>query len=96
MKKDPTVPPFHPEPSEDDIRAYAFHLYQQGGEVPGHDVENWLEATACLKAQIPTHGSRVRLHLYINGTEYGIPQTERFFLRGENPLFLSAALDDPR
>lgn len=47
---------------EDEIRDYAYHLYQQSGCVPGHDVENWLEAKACLEANIPREHSRVRLH----------------------------------
>jgi hypothetical protein len=55
------------EPGEDAIREYAYHLYQQGNYAPGHDVENWLEATACLKANIPTHHSHWRLHWHQNG-----------------------------
>ena len=57
------------EPGEDAVRAYAYHLYQQGGGAPGHDLENWLEATACLKAHIPEHSSHSRLHLHVNGLE---------------------------
>ena len=55
------------EPLEDAIREYAYHLYQQGGGVPGHDLDDWLEATACLKANIPSHSSHSRLHLHVNG-----------------------------
>ena len=55
-----------PQPSEDDIRDYAYHLYQQGNCVPGHDLGNWLEATACLKANIPSHRSSTRLHQHVN------------------------------
>ena len=54
-------------PTENDIRDYAYHLYQQGSCAPGHDVDNWLEATACLKANIPAHCSHSRLHQHING-----------------------------
>ena len=54
-------------PTEDDIRDYAYHLYQQSSCVPGHDVDNWLEATACLKANIPAHCSHSRLHQHVNG-----------------------------
>ena len=57
--------------SEDDIRDYAYHLYQQGNCLPGHDVDNWLEASACLKANIPAHCSHSRLHQYINGQKTG-------------------------
>jgi len=51
------------EPGEDAVRAYAYHLFQQGSGAPGHDVDDWLEATACLKANIPSHASHSRLHL---------------------------------
>jgi hypothetical protein len=37
---------------EDDIRAYAAHLYEQSGRVPNRDVENWLEAKTCLEANV--------------------------------------------
>ena len=57
------------EPGEDAVRAYAYHLYEQGGGAPGHDLDNWLEATACLKAHIPAHSSYHRLHLHINAPE---------------------------
>ena len=55
------------EPGEDAVREYAYHLYQQGSGAPGHDVDDWLEATACLKAHIPSHSSHSRLHLHVNG-----------------------------
>jgi hypothetical protein len=54
------------EPTEDDIRAYAYHLYQQSGCVPGHDLDNWLEARACILSNIPVHRSRSRLHRHLN------------------------------
>lgn len=56
-------------PSEDDIRDYAFHLYQQSNCVDGRDLDNWLEATACLKANIPSHRSGTRLHEHVNTLE---------------------------
>ena len=59
------------KPSEDDIRDYAYHLYEQGNSVPGHDLDNWLEATACLKANIPAHRSGTRLHQHVNEPESG-------------------------
>jgi hypothetical protein len=66
MKNNPTLPHPIPAPSESEIRDYAFHLYEQGRCVPGHDIENWLEAAACLQANIPTHRSGARLHWHVN------------------------------
>jgi DUF2934 family protein len=70
----PSSPAPTQEPSEDAVRDYAYHLYQQGSCAPGHDVDNWLEATACLKANIPSHASRSRLHQHVNGPGSGKPQ----------------------
>lgn len=42
-----------PEPTEKEISDYAYHLYQQDGSEPGHDLEHWFEATNCLKSAIP-------------------------------------------
>jgi hypothetical protein len=56
-----------PELSEDMVRDYAYHLYEQSNCAPGHDVDNWLEATACLKAHIPANSSHRRLHQHVNG-----------------------------
>jgi hypothetical protein len=50
------------EPEENAVREYAYRLYQQGNGAPGHDVDDWLEATACLKANIPSQSSHRRLH----------------------------------
>ena len=50
------------DPTEDDVRDYAYHLYLQSGCVPGHDLENWLEAKACLSACIPKSKTHTRLH----------------------------------
>ncbi len=50
------------EPTEDDVRDYAYHLYLQSGCIPGRDLENWLEARACLKACIPKSKTNARLH----------------------------------
>jgi hypothetical protein len=71
MNNESTSPFSLPQPSEDDIREYAYHLYQQGNRVPGHDLDNWLEATACLKANVPTHRSGTRLHQHVNEPEIG-------------------------
>lgn len=65
MKKKSTLPSPSVDPIEDDIRAYAYHLYEQSGCLPGHDLDNWLEAKACILAHIPrqeTH-NRLRHHL---------------------------------
>ena len=52
------------EPTEDIVREYAHHLYLQSGCTPGRDLENWLEAKACLKACIPKSKTHQRLHHY--------------------------------
>ena len=54
-------------PIEGEIRDYAYHLFEQNGRMLGHDLENWLEAEACLKAHIPAHRSHMRLHGYLQG-----------------------------
>ncbi len=41
------------EPSQDTIRAYAYHLYELSNYLPGHDLDNWTEAAACLRASMP-------------------------------------------
>ena len=56
-----SIPPARP-PTEDEIRDYAYHLYQQSGCIPGRDVDNWLEAKACLEANIPRQHAHARLH----------------------------------
>ncbi len=53
MKIKSPAPSIAREPSEQEISDYAFHLYEQGNCEQGHDVANWHEATACLKAGIP-------------------------------------------
>jgi hypothetical protein len=64
----------HPSPSapsllppEEAVRDYAYHLYEQSGRIAGHDLDNWLEAEACLRANIPIHRSRARLHGFVQG-----------------------------
>jgi Protein of unknown function (DUF2934) len=49
------------EPSEDDIRDYACHLYEQSGCIPGRDLDNWLEARECLRAR--GQSANVETHL---------------------------------
>jgi hypothetical protein len=50
------------EPSAEDVREYAYHLYVQSGCVPGRDQDNWLEAEACLREGITKGESHKRLH----------------------------------
>jgi hypothetical protein len=58
-----------PQPSEDEVRDYANHLYFQRGSVDGHDCEDWLEAEACLSANIPKEFSRTRMHQHTQVTD---------------------------
>jgi hypothetical protein len=62
MKNNPTLPPVVHEPSEAEIRDYAYHLHQQNNCAPGRDLDNWLAAIDCLKAEIPHHPSASHLH----------------------------------
>ena len=56
------VPPVF---TEDDIRSYAEHLWEQSGRIPGRDLDNWLEAKACLESNVPQHQSHRRLHEHL-------------------------------
>ena len=56
---------FRRAPTYEEIREYAYHLYEQGGRLSGHDLDNWLEAEACLSANIPRIHSRTRLHRHL-------------------------------
>jgi len=67
MKNKSNRPLILSKPSDADISDYAFHLYQQSSCAPGHDLDNWFEATACLNANIPAHHSGARLHHHVNG-----------------------------
>jgi len=69
MKKKSPNNPAKPVPAidEDTVRDYAYHLYEQSGCIPGHELDNWLEARACLQANIPAHQSRARLFHHVNG-----------------------------
>jgi len=62
-------PPAPAKLNDEVIRDYAYHLYEQNSCAPGHDLDNWLEATACLNANIPTNRSGTRLHWHVNGLE---------------------------
>jgi len=57
------------QPSEDEIRDYANHLYVQHGSVDGHDCADWLEAEACLRASVPKELTRTRMHHHTQITE---------------------------
>lgn len=46
IERTPATPPAMP--SEQEVRNYAYHLYQQSGCEPGHDLEHWRAATAYL------------------------------------------------
>ncbi len=58
-----------PQPSDDEIRDYANHLYVQRGSVHGHDTDDWQEAKACLCANIPKESLRTRMHHHAQITE---------------------------
>jgi len=66
MKTKPNPNPDSPLFSDDDIRAYAQHLYEQNGCIPGRDLDNWLEAKACLEASVPQLESHRRLQEHLN------------------------------
>ena len=60
MKKKNNVTASEPsrfEPTDDDIRAYAYDLYEQRGRDPGHDLDDWLEARAYLQSLSKPHRS---------------------------------------
>jgi hypothetical protein len=69
MKKtsDKAPPVVTPAIEEEAIRDYAYHLYEQSGRVPGHDLDHWLEARACLAANLPAQHTRTRLHRMAGG-----------------------------
>ena len=69
MKKKPRQRRVRQEPSEELVRDYAQHLYEQSGRIPGRDLDNWLEAKACLEACIPRHQSHARLQKHLAGAE---------------------------
>ena len=60
------IPTFHAQPGDEAIRQYAYHLYLESHGAPGHDLDNWFEAKACLQAHIPEQCSRSRLHHHVN------------------------------
>jgi hypothetical protein len=63
MSTKPAHTSAHARPlAEAEIRDYAYHLYDQSGYVAGRDLDNWLEARACLSSGIPKDLSHIRLH----------------------------------
>lgn len=44
--------------TEDDIRDYAYHLYEQGNCQSGNDLAHWFEATAFLHTNATGHRPR--------------------------------------
>ena len=60
-----TVPVVPPEALENEIRDYAYHLYEQSGRLPGRDLDNWLEAKACILANVARENSHTRLHRHL-------------------------------
>ena len=58
-----------PTPSHEEICEYANHLYVQRGSIDGHDRDDWLEAEACLNANIPKESCRTRMHHHTQITE---------------------------
>ena len=61
MKKKSPQPPTPSQPGESAIRAYAYHLYEQSSCAPGHDDDNWFEATAYLQTNMPVVPAAARL-----------------------------------
>jgi hypothetical protein len=60
--KQTTSVPARTKVTDDEIRDYAYHLFEQSDRIPGRDLDNWLEAKACLEANVPKHQSHLRLH----------------------------------
>jgi hypothetical protein len=52
------------------IRRRATELYQQGGEVEGHDAENWYRAEAEILRESATHPVRRAIVVNVHGVVY--------------------------
>lgn len=48
--------------NKQESRDYAYHLYAPSSFAAGRDLDNWLEAKACLSSGIAKSESRIRLH----------------------------------
>lgn len=81
MKKN-TAPKVIPlEPGEDDIRECAYRIYLQSGCIPGHDLENWLNAKSQLEAKLARHAAR--------RARSQRPRREEHRISSENPALAS-------
>lgn len=80
MKTNTNSPAATIEPTEDDVRDYAYHLYLQSGGILDRDLDNWLEAKACLCACVPKSESQVRLHHHTRKQD--APKTPAFRTKG--------------
>ena len=69
INKPKQLPAAATQPSQDEIRDYANHLYLQHGSVNGHDCADWFEAEACLRASVPKESTRTRMHHHTQITE---------------------------
>jgi hypothetical protein len=76
MKNNILHSPFLDHSNEKAIRDYAYHLYEQSNRIPGRDLENWMEAKACLAAHIPASASHMRLQHFMASHENGTIQKE--------------------
>jgi len=55
MKNKAHRPPELSQPSDEDIRLYAYHIYERNHCTPGHDLAHWFEAAAFLRSNPPFH-----------------------------------------
>ena len=55
MKNNPSLVSAPPTITEDDIRSYAYRLYEQGNCQSGNDLAHWFEATAFLHTNPAGH-----------------------------------------
>jgi hypothetical protein len=56
------------QPSQQEISAYAYHLWEVDGRQHGRDAEYWFQAQAQLKARTSAPGASARLDANANGT----------------------------
>jgi len=47
----PGRPRAQPAPTEDEVRALAYQIYQARGGEPGHELEDWLQAERELRGE---------------------------------------------
>jgi hypothetical protein len=55
VKKKKTDPEIRSIPCDDAILAKAYQLYEKDGCKPGHEVDNWIAASAHIKSTPPSH-----------------------------------------